>query len=93
MGDGMSDDAQPLVTFDISGIQLRWDAAIDNLLEFAEEQGLMPDFGCRAGSCETCKVRLLSGEVHYVTEPVVRPDKGEVLLCSSIPTSDVVIEL
>lgn len=89
----MADDKQPMVTFDLSGVQARWDPDIDNLLEFAEEQDLMPDFGCRAGSCETCKVRLLSGEVKYVTEPVTRPDKGDVLLCSSVPVGDVVIEL
>ena len=89
----MAGDAPPLVTFDLSGIQARWDPDFENLLEFAEEQGIAADFGCRAGSCETCKVSLLAGEVVYVTEPVTHPDKGAVLPCSCVPASDVIIEL
>jgi ferredoxin len=81
------------ITFDISDIEAVWDGEIENLLEFAEEQGISPDYSCRAGSCSSCRTRILSGEVEYVTEPVERPEAGFVLLCCSQPKGDVTLEL
>lgn len=33
------------------------------LLEAAEEQGVVMEYGCRSGMCGSCKTNLLSGEV------------------------------
>ncbi|KAK5058802.1 hypothetical protein LTR84_011066 [Exophiala bonariae] len=53
------------------------------LLEFAESLGLEPNFGCRAGQCGSCSVKLLSGRVHGGLQP-----DGSVLMCQSRPASE-----
>lgn len=81
------------VTFLKSGITADWDGEAHSLLDFAEAQGLEPDFSCRAGICSTCKSRLVSGDVAYFEEPLddVAPD--EVLLCCSRPVGPVTIDI
>lgn len=83
----------PLVTFTKSGISARWSADAPSLLDFAEEQGLYPDYSCRAGSCESCKTRVVSGDFDYPVEPFERPGEGYVLLCCAQPTSDLELEV
>lgn len=80
------------VEFRKSGIKAAWDG-ISSLLEFAEEQGLEPEFSCRAGVCGTCKSRLISGEVSYFEEPLDELAPGEVLLCCSKPRGSVVLDI
>jgi ferredoxin-NADP reductase len=84
---------QPTVHFVKSGISAAWDPRTANLLEFAEEQGLMPDFSCRAGTCESCKVGLVAGEIQYLFEPFERPAEGQALICCSVPSGDVTLDL
>lgn len=86
-------DDQPMVTFSKSELEIVWDSKMDNLLEFAEENGIMADFSCRAGTCDSCKVGLQKGNVEYVMEPMVLPPEGKVLLCCSIPSSNIVLDL
>lgn len=89
---GIASD-EPVVSFRRSGVQAAWDAAAYSLLDFAEAQGLCPDFSCRAGICSTCKSALLSGEVEYFEEPLEELEQGEVLLCCSRPRGPVVIDI
>lgn len=91
---GMLDDADiPLVHFAKSGLSAPWDPKSPNLLEFSEEQGLMPDFSCRAGTCESCKVRVISGDVDYLFEPFEKPGKGYALICCSKPAGHITLDL
>lgn len=91
---GMPEDTEiPLVHFAKSGLTAPWDAKSPNLLEFSEEQGIMPDFSCRAGTCESCKVRVISGEVDYLFEPFEKPAQGYALLCCSKPVSHITLDL
>lgn len=83
----------PIVQFARSGLSMAWDPKANNLLEFAEEQGLMPDFSCRAGTCASCKTRVLSGEIDYLFEPFDKPERGEALICCSVPTGDITLDL
>ena len=57
------------------------------LLELAETVGLAPVFGCRSGICGTCAIRIVSGSVDYIEEPLAPRGKDQVLLCCSIPAS------
>jgi ferredoxin len=82
-----------LVTFSKSGLSARWDPNSPNLLEFAEEQGLMPNFSCRSGTCESCKTQVLSGKTEYVVTPFEEPTDGTILLCCSQPIGDVTLDL
>lgn len=83
----------PMISFAASGIEQPWDDSIDNLLEFAEEHGIYPDYSCRAGSCDTCKTRLISGEVDYATPPMETPEEGYALICCARPKGPVKLDL
>lgn len=81
------------VEFTKSGGRADWKPDSHSLLDLAEAQGLKPEFSCRAGICGTCVTRITSGEVEYFEEPLEELAPGEVLLCCSRPTTDVVLEL
>ncbi|MEX3314182.1 2Fe-2S iron-sulfur cluster-binding protein [Sulfitobacter sp. PS-8MA] len=81
------------VEFRASGATVAWDAAQGSLLQLAENAGLEPAFTCRAGICNACKCRLITGEVDYFEEPLEMPQPGEVLICCSRPKGTVVLDL
>jgi CDP-4-dehydro-6-deoxyglucose reductase len=69
-----------------------------SLLDSALEAGLNLPYSCRAGTCRTCKGRVLEGSVDfgdphpfYLSEEMKR--QGFALLCKARPTSDVVVEV
>lgn len=65
------------------------------LLVQAELNGMPIAFGCRAGVCGVCKVKLIEGEVKRNSEiPLTEYEKREgiILACSCIPESDIKIE-
>ena len=85
-------DVEPvMVTFSKSGKSLQWDSSCSCLLEFAEDNGIVLDFGCRAGSCGTCQTLIESGEVEYNQEPDVDLEVGSCLLCIAIPKTDLTL--
>jgi len=82
------------ITFRRSEKTAPWDPSKENLLEFAESLGLDPDFSCRSGFCHTCLTTLIEGEIEYVDDAVMVPDEeNEVLICSSRPKSDVILDV
>jgi ferredoxin-NADP reductase/MOSC domain-containing protein YiiM/ferredoxin len=84
----------PLVSFARSGIAVHWNAsAYQNILELAEACDVPVRWSCRTGVCHNCESGLVSGAVAYEPEPLDRPADGNILICCSQPTSDVVIDL
>lgn len=83
----------PVVSFARSGKTAVWTAATPSLLDFAEAQGLTPEFSCRAGVCGTCACRIVSGEVAYDTDPLEPPPPGEILLCCARPQGQLTLDL
>lgn len=81
------------VEFRKSAIIAEWNAAAQSLLSFAEDQGVNPDFSCRAGICGTCTSRILSGDVAYFEDPLEDLGPGEVLLCCARPKTGIVLDL
>lgn len=77
------------VTFVDSQLTVQWDPAAPNLLDFAEEHGVYPNYSCRQGSCESCTTRVVKGEFEYVDDPFELPGEGFVLLCCSRPVTDI----
>jgi len=73
------------VTFSQSEKTCQWNNSAASLLEFAEENGIPIDCGCRAGSCGSCQTTIESGEVEYVQSPDIDPEPGTGLLCVSVP--------
>ena len=90
------DDATtgPLVSFARSGIAAHWKAsAYQSILELAEACDVPVRWACRTGVCHNCESGLVSGEVAYGPQPLEKPADGNLLVCCSQPTRDVVIDL
>ncbi|MDM8557912.1 2Fe-2S iron-sulfur cluster-binding protein [Candidatus Parabeggiatoa sp. HSG14] len=73
------------ITFSNSKKTCQWNNSATSLLEFAEENGIPIDSGCRAGNCGCCQTAIESGEVEYVQSPDIVPEPGTGLLCVSVP--------
>ena len=90
--EGAIDSAE--VVFTQSNQTVTWTKEDGTLLEFAEANGINPDFSCRQGVCFTCTCPIQEGEVEYLEEPAGEPDEGQVLICISQPkTAKVVLDL
>ncbi|MBS0619490.1 MAG: 2Fe-2S iron-sulfur cluster binding domain-containing protein [Spirochaetes bacterium] len=68
------------------------------LLEAALEAGLDYPFSCGAGSCTTCKTKLVQGEYKDLSDMslVLSEDdlkKGYILACQAIPKTDLIVTL
>ena len=69
----------------------------ESILEAALRQGLFLRYGCRHGGCGTCKALLVDGdavggEATFALSSSEQAD-GWVLLCSSRPTADCVLDV
>ena len=84
----------PTVTFTISGkaAPLPPDTTV---LEAAEHVGVSIDNSCRAGTCGTCKVKLLKGAVTMEVQDALSPEEktlGIILACQAKSRSNVEVE-
>ncbi len=76
---------EALVTFSKSGVEQIWREEEGPLLDFAENHGLTPEFGCRNGACGSCSVPIKSGAVTYEVTPAAGIEEGQALLCCALP--------
>ena len=83
----------PVVSFSRSRLAVRWDPRFGNLLEVAEACDVPVRWSCRTGVCHNCETGLVAGSVCYRPSPLDAPADGNVLICCSQPTSDIVIDL
>jgi len=81
-----------LITFARSGLSATFDDRWGNVLELAEACDVPTRWSCRSGVCQTCRTPLLSGQVRYVIDPLLPVPPDQVLLCSTRPVSDVVLD-
>ena len=79
------------VTFRKSGKCVSWDPSTNSLLDFAEENNIAVESGCRAGSCGCCQTTLESGEIEYNQQPDAEIEPGHCLLCISTPKGDLTL--
>jgi ferredoxin-NADP reductase len=67
----------------------------ETLLETLERGGYRPDFSCRAGTCATCRLKVVSGRVCASGENnALTPDeraRGYVLSCVAEPEGDLTL--
>jgi ferredoxin-NADP reductase/MOSC domain-containing protein YiiM len=81
----------PLVTFARSGVTTPF--VTNNVLELAEACDVPARWSCRTGVCHNCVTPLLSGEITYSPTPLEPPPDGQVLICCSHPTTDLVLDM
>ena len=65
------------------------------LLRQAEQAGVQLPYGCRAGFCGQCKVRVVSGCVDQQSASAVSAEEqmsNHVLTCCAVPLTDLVVE-
>jgi len=87
-------DTGPLVSFARSGIAAHWKAsAYASILELAEACDVPVRWSCRTGVCHNCESGLVSGAVAYEPQPLEKPADGNLLVCCSQPSRDVVVDL
>ena len=80
------------VIFAKSGKTMLWDPDVGSLLDFALNNGVHIDSGCRAGNCGTCVTAVKSGEVAYIQEPGSPPEAGSCLACIAAPKSNLTLD-
>jgi ferredoxin-NADP reductase len=85
-------DSGIIVNFAVTDKMLKWSPSSNSLLEFAEENGISINSGCRAGNCGSCQTGILSGEVAYSKPPDFEPESGKCLLCVSIPKTNLTLD-
>jgi ferredoxin len=84
----------PLISFARSGVAAHWNAsAYGSILELAEACDVPVRWACRTGVCHSCESGLVSGAVVYGPEPLDQPAEGNLLVCCSQPTGDVIVDL
>ncbi|HEX5228324.1 MAG TPA: MOSC and FAD-binding oxidoreductase domain-containing protein [Bryobacteraceae bacterium] len=84
----------PLISFARSGIAAHWNgSAYQSILELAEACDVPVRWACRSGVCHSCESGLVSGAVAYHPQPLDQPADGNLLICCSQPTRDLVIDL
>lgn len=86
-------DTGIIVNFALSGKELPWLPSTSSLLEFAEENGISVNSGCRAGGCGTCQTTIRSGEVTYRQPPDFVSEPGTCLLCVCTPKTSLTLEI
>jgi ferredoxin-NADP reductase/MOSC domain-containing protein YiiM len=92
----LADDAPtgPRVSFARSGVSAHWrPSAYQSILELAEACDVPVRWSCRTGVCHSCESGLVSGAVAYGPQPLDNPADGNVLVCCSQPSGDVVVDL
>jgi ferredoxin-NADP reductase/MOSC domain-containing protein YiiM len=83
----------PEIQFARSAISAQWAPGYESLLDFAEACDVPTRWSCRTGVCHNCETALLSGQVRYSLEPLESPALGNVLLCVSRPSENIVLDL
>lgn len=69
----------------------------ETVLAAALRQGVHLPYGCRTGSCGTCRAHVAAGKTHYPEGPplaitALEMRTGEALLCRAVPLSDLDVE-
>jgi ferredoxin-NADP reductase len=82
----------PLISFAKSGISFHWHPRWTSLLEAAEAADVPANWSCRVGVCHRCETTAFSGDVEYTSPPLDMPAAGNILLCCSIPRTDIQLD-
>jgi len=82
------------VEFRRSGVTGTWDGSFESILDLAESLDLVLAYSCRSGICTTCQCRKIAGEIQYNDDGVYQPEApDEILICCSVPTSSLVLDI
>lgn len=75
------------VSFVRTGTTAIWTSGSGSLLDLAERSGLTPEFGCRDGTCGTCRTAVVGGAVAYPGRAAPVAGAGGALICCGVPAA------
>ncbi len=64
----------------------------ETILESVEKAGISVHYECRSGFCGACKCKIISGDYEYIKETIAYLSDDEILICSSVPLTDIVLK-
>jgi CDP-4-dehydro-6-deoxyglucose reductase len=65
----------------------------ETVLEAALAAGINIPYSCRQGTCKSCIVKKLSGEIDYVRTELLEKNLENILTCQAYPLTDLVLYL
>ncbi|HDX9082432.1 TPA: 2Fe-2S ferredoxin-like protein [Klebsiella oxytoca] len=77
----------------ISDTRLECQDEHPSLLAALESHNIDVEYQCREGYCGSCRLRLVSGQVDWLTEPLAFVQPGEILPCCCRVKGDIEIEM
>jgi ferredoxin-NADP reductase len=80
------------VRFTHSGVELAWNDPEQSLWELARANNIELPSGCLSGVCGCCRVKLISGQVHYDRVVGAELAEDECLTCIARPKSSIAID-
>ncbi|MGI0479894.1 2Fe-2S iron-sulfur cluster-binding protein [Geminocystis sp. CENA526] len=84
-----------IVIFQSTGKEVHGDNGI-TILDLAEQEAIEIDYSCRSGSCGSCRIKKLEGDIEYDGDPDALNDmdkeEGYILSCIAIPKGRVVVD-
>ena len=81
------------ITLRLSGAQLECLEEHPSLLLALESHKVPVEYQCREGYCGSCRTRLVSGEVTWLSEPLAFIEPADILPCCCKAQGDIEIEL
>ncbi|MGY6028645.1 class I ribonucleotide reductase maintenance protein YfaE [Phytobacter sp. AG2a] len=81
------------VTLRLTGTQLMCQEEHPSLLVALESHRVTVEYQCREGYCGSCRCRLVSGQVDWLTEPLAFIQPDEILPCCCRAKGDIEIEM
>ena len=80
------------INFTQSQKTVLWNRDSGSILELAKDNDIYIDHGCGAGSCGTCAIPLISGELGYLVSPNYEIDEKICYSCLAEPRSNLVLD-
>lgn len=81
------------VTLSLSGTEVLCQEEHPSLLAALESHRVTVEYQCREGYCGSCRCRLVSGQVDWLTEPLAFIQPDEILPCCCRAKGDIEIEM
>lgn len=81
------------VTLRLTGTQVLCQEEHPSLLVALESHRVTVEYQCREGYCGSCRCRLVSGQVDWLTEPLAFIQPDEILPCCCKAKGDIEIEM
>ncbi|UNK60178.1 class I ribonucleotide reductase maintenance protein YfaE [Buttiauxella ferragutiae] len=76
-----------------TGTQLNSEEEYPSLLATLESHQVAVEYQCREGYCGSCRIKLVAGEVKWLSEPLAFIQPGEILPCCCKAHGDIEIEM